>query len=458
MKHKVAAQQYLHLYSIDDKSEIGLREYDLSAKALEADQRSLTAAAGIALFFAGTATTLIGASFGNSSAHTQIKIVLASFGTSFELAFSLMVFAATALAIRYFALLQQSATYAARKIIVLRRLLGIDYGHIETVLPTNRLDGANEPFALPMFPGWHSLPALPVIALTALAGVAQASIYAVFRLVNPSPDVTMFGEKILATHSEVAVLTGLGTSLLLLWVYRWSLFEDFENMRLFVAVKFGLLMKCRLKHRLGYVIYRMRLSVFEAQRLGINLEYFYSTLVWMEDRAYFKHNGNSVRAAIAAVFRFVFYKKISGASTIYQQLVRSNFLERFDAPMRRKILEWILAPWLNAQFTKSEGLNLYLCSVRYAHDVIGIAAAIRHYFPNHPLGDPLNRSQAFFLIERLSNVTGTFPKSRIQRLVNQALISEIIFSDDVRILSDIYFKAGQDNLINLQGQVPELQS
>ncbi|MCR5872090.1 MULTISPECIES: hypothetical protein [unclassified Sphingomonas] len=119
--HLQAAQQYFPTYKLDnDRAEVGIKEYELAATALQADQRSLTAAAGLALFFSGTLITIVG-STGNLA---SLQNMATKLGTNAEIVISLMLLTVSSITVRYFALLQRSAVYAARKIIVLRRLLG----------------------------------------------------------------------------------------------------------------------------------------------------------------------------------------------------------------------------------------------------------------------------------------------------------------------------------------------
>ncbi|MDM7956337.1 transglycosylase domain-containing protein [Blastomonas sp.] len=455
MDHKIAAQQYFPHYKIDEKNiDIALREYDLSAKALEADQKSLTAAAGIALFFAGTVTTLAGAAAGSNTALDRIENLLDTAGIGLELTFISSIFLIAFFVIRYFALLQQSATFASRKIIVLRRLLGIDYGKIETVLPSDSLEGANEPFAITMFPGWRSLPALPVIAVSILTGGAIGGIFNLIRFLEGETAYTFLGINF-PSYTHFAFLLGSLTSICLLSNYRLSLLDSFENYRLIVAINVSRWIQCPLKRRIGHIIYRMKLSVFEAKRIGIDLRSFHDILIWIEDKNYHRHNGNSLMAAIKAFYRWHKYKKRSGASTILQQLARSNFITRFDSPVRRKIIEWMLAPWLNKIFSKEDNLNLYLCSVRYGHRVIGVAAAIEYYFPNHNPKNSLCPAQIFFLIERLSNVSATFPLVRIKKLVSDAIKNGVINTSDATDLEVLYIQAGRDTRLDLGGQTPK---
>lgn len=454
MDQKVAAQQYFPQYRIDDRNaEIALREYDLSAKALEADQKSLTAAAGVALFFAGTVTTLIGVIAGSSNSFNRLKNILGQDTVGIEISFILAISVTSLFVVRYFALLQISATFAARKIIVLRRLLGIDYGKIETVMPSDRLDGANEPFAISMFPGWKSLPALPVIAVATLSGGMIGGFFYFARHLNNDHSFTIIANLNISS-TQLAIAIGLSISTLLLTFYRLSLLDNFENFRLLIAIKLGNLLNCPIKKRIGHVIYRMKLSVFEANRIGINTPSFYEILVWMEDKNYYSHNGNSIIDLLKALYRWKKFNKLFGASTILQQLARSNFLTRFDAPFRRKILEWLMAPWLNKIFTKKENLDLYICPVRYSYGVIGVAAAIEYYFPDHRPENPLSRAQIFFLIERLSNISATFPQSRINKLVHDALANGILSNSDAKNLEIIYNEAGKRMLLNLGGKIP----
>lgn len=450
--HLTAAQRYFPTYKLDPiRQEIGLKEYDLSAKALEADHRSLTAATGIALFFAGTAATLISA---GDSVKTieKLSVVL---GSSLEISLSLAILAVSLMAIYYFSCLQRSATYAARKIVILRRLLGLDYGNIETVLPSDRLEGANEPFSLPMFPGWSSLQALPVIAVAMLSAFAQGTAFTAFHIIRPR-QMTFLGGTVLASPGEVGWLTAILTVAFLLSVYRYSLYEDFETLRLNVAKGVSKILLSPIKPRTGHVLYRMKLSAFEAKRLNINLESLHEMLIFIEDKRYYHHNGNSIRSVVAAAYRRVKFNRRSGGSTIYQQLSRSNFLTRFDAPFRRKIIEWLIAPWLCKQFSRSEGLNIYLCSVRFAYNVIGLPAAIAHYFPSKPPSEPLSDAEKFVLIERLSNVSSTYPENRIRNIVAQLESGGLLKSSSRSELNHIYLKLGNMKKMDLKGQIPSL--
>jgi penicillin-binding protein 1A len=214
--------------------------------------------------------------------------------------------------------------------------------------------------------------------------------------------------------------------------------DDFETPRLLEATILGRFLGTPLKRRIGHVLYRLRLSVYEAERLGVRLPDMFRMLVLIEDRQFYRHNGNSILALIKALVRYLRYRKLAGASTIYQQLARSNLLTIFHAPLRRKLLEWMLAPWLNSQFTKQEGLKAYLCSVRYARGVIGLPAALAYYFPNKALTDAISPDEQFILVERLSNVSQTYPAARVESLIASAEDAGLLTQGHVQSLRKHY--------------------
>ena len=312
----------------------------------------------------------------------------------------------------------------------MRRLLGIDYGHIETVLPSNRLDGANEPYSIAMFPGWFSLPALPAIVVSILSGCALGVVYAVFESVlgeKSAYHVYFLG---LDAFDKGLLVAGLLPFILAIF-YRLMLLDDHENFRLILAVFLSHLFFTPLKSRIGHVLYRLRLSFYEAERLGIKLEPFFPILVAIEDSHFKKHNGNSYLALSKSIYRLLRDRSPSGSgSTIYQQLSRSNFVNNFSAVFRRKCLEWLLAPWLNVRFSKEDGLRAYICSVRYAKGVIGVVQAIAHYFPDQKVSDPLSKAQMFFLIERLAMVSGRFNPARVLAIVARLKEEQVLSDED----------------------------
>jgi penicillin-binding protein 1A len=173
--------------------------------------------------------------------------------------------------------------------------------------------------------------------------------------------------------------------------------------------------------------YRAKLAYLELDRLKVDYGNFKTILVDIEDR---KYNGNSgfslrslTRAAISQVgfFRRRFGYIESGGSTVTMQLARSLFIPANQNRIRRKIIEILLSYWLHNQFTKDEILRLYSASVRYERGVIGLANSLKYFF-NELKSKSLTNEEAFFLVERLSNVTSTVSWPRILHLTKRVSI------------------------------------
>ena len=98
-----------------------------------------------------------------------------------------------------------------------------------------------------------------------------------------------------------------------------------------------------------------------------------------EDRAFFSHSGIDPLAILRAIFQNLRSRhKVSGASTITQQLVRNIYGGR--RTLGRKLVEAWLAVRLEHTLSKEEILIQYLNRIPYGHQTFGIEAASRLYF------------------------------------------------------------------------------
>lgn len=159
-------RQHFPTYNFESR-DVALEEYRFTAKTLEADERVFLNAANISI--------VIGAAFG-SLALGKLKTLTSSlFPHVPELAtlsvVLLIAIAAGVIFLRYFADRQKAIVFAGRKLIVLRRMLGMSYGRLQLVLPNWRIEGADEPFALRLFPGWNTYVAYPCYALAGISSL-----------------------------------------------------------------------------------------------------------------------------------------------------------------------------------------------------------------------------------------------------------------------------------------------
>ncbi len=102
-----------------------------------------------------------------------------------------------------------------------------------------------------------------------------------------------------------------------------------------------------------------------------------------EDKNYYEHPGIDIfgifRAAIANVANVLRGKRMEGASTITQQVVK-NFLLTSERSLARKVKEAILSYRISEQLSKQQILELYLNQTYLGHGAYGVAAAAQVYF------------------------------------------------------------------------------
>jgi len=167
------------------------------------------------------------------------------------------------------------------------------------------------------------------------------------------------------------------------------------------------------------------------------------TLIATEDTSFFEHPGININAILRALIKDIKAgKKVEGASTITQQLVRNIYLNR-KKTISRKIKEIIIALKIEHFLTKEQILERYLNQIYLGHGYYGIKTAALGYFhknlnelslkeiamlialPKGPsLYDPtknyeLNLKRADLILKRLYNLgwitTEEYKKAILQR-------------------------------------------
>ena len=109
-------------------------------------------------------------------------------------------------------------------------------------------------------------------------------------------------------------------------------------------------------------------------------EHVKMAFVAAEDGAFFEHQGvDYVSILRAALANFREGRKVQGASTITQQMVKTLLLTP-ERTYKRKLREIILARRIEQAFTKDEILFLYLNQIYFGNGAWGIGQAARSYF------------------------------------------------------------------------------
>lgn len=119
-------------------------------------------------------------------------------------------------------------------------------------------------------------------------------------------------------------------------------------------------------------------------------EHLVNALVATEDARYFEHEGVDSRSLLRVLFKTILtnQKSSGGGSTINQQLAKNMFGRKNYGPLTmlvNKTKEAFLAYRLESIYSKEEILTLYLNTIPFGENVLGIEAASRRFF-NKPIG------------------------------------------------------------------------
>ena len=127
----------------------------------------------------------------------------------------------------------------------------------------------------------------------------------------------------------------------------------------------------------------------------------YQAIMVSEDWAFYEHEGVDWSQVSKALKDSINEnKKLRGASTISQQLVKNLFLTH-DYSFIRKLKEAVITTYVERELTKDQILEAYLNVIEYGEGLYGIKGASNHYFSKSPKN--LNAKEGAFLAMLLPN-------------------------------------------------------
>lgn len=431
--YKQGWRQHFPTYHFNDR-DIALQEYECAARNLEAEERVFLNASNISLVSSAALGSLV-VGFSENLTNSLSSLLPSIFVPS-ALIFLLLSYSYVTL--RYFADRQRAITYSSRKVIVLRRMLGLSYGRVQLLLPNWRVEGADEPLAIRAFPGWGTYVAYPFWMITITSSVALFFLASYLIIGTPK-----LSEIKLSLY--LPFLTSIFWLIFLSISYRLSLLDIHESARLLVYRNISKAIHLGIPGNFEYIIYRAKLSAYENSRLKINTEKLSSMLVQIEDRNFYKHAGISYKALLRSSLSLLGIKRRSGGSTITQQLIRSLFIIDMTKSKRRKFIELGLAPWWNSAFTKKDTIEIYLASVRFEKGVYGVVAAMQHFWGK--IVDTPSAAQAFFLIERVSNIRSKILPNKVIETARSAVDCNLLQPSDILELVELYREAAESGTI-----------
>lgn len=420
--------------------DIGLAEYEFACARVGTTDESITWATNISVAIATAATF---AAFKLNDYAQEITDAGAEESTLRLIAHGAII-AFSLLSIVHLSYLHKARVFASRKVIVLRRMLGVSYGDTSLVLPNWRLEGADNPFAIILAPGILSYQIYPVhmvliasFVSTFLLGSELCGLINSSSFFNYLPDIS-------------PTILGIAFYLIGIFVFRWQLRESDENLWLWLSKVAGIFLRIPVTSGVNTTIYNIKLAIAESERLKTDLVDLRKIAVFIEDGEFQSHSGINWKGVARAVGSKIWGKSSGGGSSITQQLARSNFITKLSPAIRRKVVETLLAKWINSVWPKAVQLDAYLVTARYDRGVYGVQAAYRHFFGEAP--KHVERWKAFVLVERLGNVRSRFIGVRVREQLRRCLTEKLLTEDDARLALSFYEKMIEDQVLQAHNQ------
>lgn len=170
-------------------------------------------------------------------------------------------------------------------------------------------------------------------------------------------------------------------------------------------------------------------------------------IISSEDGKFYTHPGYDIEELQDAINDGVVKrkKKVRGASTITQQLIKNLYFQT-DRSLWRKTKEMALTLWIEDKVEKDKILETYLNVIEYGDNLYGIKDAAMYYFKKDPAN--LNARESAFLAMLLPS-----PKRYAQSFRKRELTA---FA--TRIINSILLKMQQGGYIGSQEYYTSLDS
>lgn len=107
--------------------------------------------------------------------------------------------------------------------------------------------------------------------------------------------------------------------------------------------------------------------------------YLQQATVAVEDKDFYKNSGFDPLTPLRMVKNFFVFGKLTGGSTLTQQLTKNVLLSN-ERTITRKFKEFVIATTINRRFTKDQILQMYLNEAPYGGTAWGVGAASQMYF------------------------------------------------------------------------------
>lgn len=194
----------------------------------------------------------------------------------------------------------------------------------------------------------------------------------------------------------------------------------------------------------GEMILPTKYKYVKLEDIPVNL---INLTLWSEDRDFFEHYGFNPKTFLRAMLINIKEKSFSqGGSTITQQLAKTVYLTNSKSILR-KVLDIMLAFFIERSYTKDEILEAYMNVVYEGNDISGLGAAATRYFRKNL--KELDFNEMLMLVGIINSPEYSNPYKYPDKARNQA---EILLNS---LKNSFYFKpyydeyAGSTDKINI---------
>ena len=158
-------------------------------------------------------------------------------------------------------------------------------------------------------------------------------------------------------------------------------------------------------------------------------------LLATEDRRFYDHGGIDLRRTAGAVVRTLSGDR-EGGSSITQQLAKNLFPKAIgnDASLKRKLKEAITAVKIERVYEKDQILEIYLNSVPFLYNAVGIERAAHTYFSKDAAD--LTLPEAATLVAMLKGTSYYNPRQQPERALARRNLVLRLMVDDERLMPE----------------------
>jgi 1A family penicillin-binding protein len=184
-------------------------------------------------------------------------------------------------------------------------------------------------------------------------------------------------------------------------------------------------------------------------------EYLKQATVAVEDKDFYKHQGFDPLTPFRIIKNVFYFGKITGGSTLTQQLSR-NVLLSTERTVTRKIRELILSIQIEAKYSKDEILLMYLNEAPYGGASWGVGSAVEQYFGKSVKDLNLAESAILAGLPQLPSVYSPFSKTPtayversrhvLNRMVEDGYISQDLMDQTMEVVKGYEFRDGRTTI------------